>query len=95
MLNLQNPNLKIQLTNTNSLISPGYTLWVRNSNTVTSNRSLALPSCLYTGTSVGRGTQVHVSLSTCSGEVEGSVDLDGVQFHLVSQEQYLCLSLTV
>ena len=86
VLELDSPKVKVPLSGASSLVSTGYTLWLRNGAGVTANRSLALPTCLYTGSIVNRELELHAALSACDGAVQGTVDIDGVQFKLASQE---------
>ena len=86
-LHLMDPDIEIELRTVNTLVSPRYSVWVRNGENTTVDRNQSFPTCLYSGRYFTNDLEVQVSLSTCSGEVVGTVELDGIQYTLQTRER--------
>ena len=86
-LHLVDPEIEIRLRTVNTLVSPRYSVWVRNGRNTTVDRTQSFPTCIYSGGYFSNDLEIQVSVSTCSGEVVGTVELDGVQFTLVTRDR--------
>ena len=87
ILHLETPNVDIALDLADTLLSPRYSLWVRNGEHISVNQTVPFQTCHYTGHYWKNGTEILVSLSTCGGEVVGTVDWDGEQYTLVPENR--------
>ena len=78
-------NVTVRLRRVRSLVSPRYSLVVRNGSRVSVDRGNPLPSCLFEGSYTGPAHKITASVSTCTDQALSTLEVNGVHYTLESE----------
>ena len=87
VLHLKFLQIEVRLKTVRSLVSPRYSMVVRNGSKVSVNRTLAFPTCLYEGSYVDAEYNIKASVSTCTDEILATIELNGVHYTLENEKR--------